>query len=126
MSTPNQAAASRANSQARHLRHYPDHVSLPNITNSFLVDTLVIHNEWRLRRTRRVEATASGYFERLQRIVNEVARGHALPRPVCRLGRPAGAPETRPEPSNPRPAPRETTDAALQANQRDPVINATP
>src|ERR1700677_1130140 len=81
---------------------YHEHHNPADSDQRFLVDTL-IHNEWRLRRTRRVEAvlwehaadsyltqhpeaeacnsahafvTDAGYFERLQRIVNGCERNY--------------------------------------------------
>ena len=116
---------------------YHEHHSPADSGQRFLVDTLV-HNEWRLRRIRRVEAelwehatntflaenseapacssgdafaTASGQFERLQRVANsceriyhralkelqaQVARGHAL-----RSSQSETEPQTPAEPPQP-------------------------
>src|ERR1700693_3129075 len=209
MSTPNQAAASRANSSkssghsppegraasrynavkhgigaihqimfdesvedlAELAAEYHEHHSPADPDQRLLVDTL-IHNEWRLRRMRRVEAvlweyaadailgqhpeaeacnsahaftTNSGYFERLQRMVNgcernyhrarkelqrlQVARAHALraPQPQQSTTSSANLASFRQNPKAPPPAAPKPPDATpLASPLADPHASASP
>jgi hypothetical protein len=124
---------------------YHEHHSPADPDQRLLVDTLV-HNEWRLRRMRRVEAvlwehaadayltqhpeaeacnsahafaTNSGYFERLQRMVNGCERNyhralqelHRLKAKVGQALSPANVP------ANPGPAPQKAAATTPQAEQ---------
>jgi len=108
---------------------------LPNPTERELVDTL-IHNEWRLRRMRRVEAvlwehaantylaqhpnepacnsahafvTNSGAFERLQRIVNSCERNYHRALKELQVARAHGRRSSQPETgAAPNPQPQES------------------
>ncbi len=149
---------------------YHEQYSPADAKERFLVDTLV-HNEWRLRRMRRVEAvlwehaadsflaqhpdaeacnsadaftTNSGYFERLQRVVNgcernyhralkelEVARGHALRTPQTETQpaapAPTPAPAPQPEPASPSPASfRENSKPASSVAPKPPSTQSDP
>ena len=138
---------------------YHEHHSPADSDQRFLVDTL-IHNEWRLRRMRHVEAvlwehaadaflaqhpeaeacnsgdacaTNSGYFERLQRMVNgcernyhralkelqrqQVAPGHALRTPQSEAEPPAES-ESAPQPEPPKPT--STSSASVRATPPTP------
>jgi hypothetical protein len=135
---------------------YHQHHSPANPDERFLVDTL-IHSEWRLRRMRRTEAelwehatnaflaknmeapacssgdafaTASGEFERLQRIANScdrtyhrslkelVARAHGLRSPQPEAG-PAPTPAAPPQPEQSK-----TTSAKLASFRQKPQTPA--
>jgi hypothetical protein len=138
---------------------YHEHHIPADSDQRLLVDTL-IHNEWRLRRARRVEAvlwehaadsyliqhpeaeacnsahaftTNSGYFERLQKIVNgcernyhralkelqhlQVKVGQALPPANVPANMPAN-PEAPPQ--SPQPAQSKTTSAKLGSVRQNP------
>ena len=116
---------------------YHEHHSPANSDERFLVDTLV-HNEWRLRRTRRVEAelwqtaynaflvkniettitctsgdafaTDSSTFERLQRVVNSLERAwHRALKELQRLQVARGHALRTPQPeAEPVPTPEPT------------------
>jgi hypothetical protein len=191
MSTPKQAAASRANalkstgprttegraaSRYNALKHgihaqkeimfdetaedlaelsaeYHEHHAPADTDERLLVDTL-IHNEWRLRRMRRVEAvlweqsadaylaqhpeaeacnsaqafiTNSGYFERLQRMVNGCERNYhralkELQRLKAKVGQalsPANAP------ANPGPLPQKAAANAPQPAESKPTSESS-
>jgi hypothetical protein len=122
---------------------YHEHHSPADPDQRLLVDTLV-HNEWRLRRMRRVEAvlwehaadsfltqhpeleacnsadafaTNSGYFERLQRIVNGCERNYH--RALKELHRLKSAQPAAPEPP-PADPDADHSDAPPQAPQPEP------
>jgi hypothetical protein len=145
---------------------YHEHHSPADPGQRFLVDTLV-NNEWRLRRARRVEAelwehatntflvnnteapacssgdafaTASGQFERLQRIVNscertyhralkelqsQVARGHALRSSQPEAG-PAAAPAPAPQPEQSAPTSADLVSFAHQPKTPPPAAPKPP
>jgi hypothetical protein len=131
---------------------YHEHHTPADSGQRLLVDTL-IHNEWRLRRMRRVEAvlwehaadsyltqhpeaeacnsahafiTDSGYFERLQRMVNGCERNYhralkELQRLKVKVGQalpPANTEAANPEP--PQPEQSKTTSAKLASFRQNP------
>jgi hypothetical protein len=120
---------------------YHEHHSPANPNERLLVDTLV-HNEWRLRRMRRVEAdlwyrayntfvvknievtlkctsgdafaTDSSIFERLQRVANSCERiYHRALKELQRLQAQAAEVRQAVSPANPGPPPQETAPAAV-------------
>jgi hypothetical protein len=122
---------------------YHEHHNPPDPDQCLLVDTL-IHNEWRLRRMRRVEAvlwehaadayltqhpeaeacnsahafvTNSGFFERLQRMVNACERNyHRALKALHRLKAKAKVGQALP-PANPGPPPQKAAATPPQPEQ---------